>query len=429
MKKLLVAFLTVLLLCVPVFAQQDAVYIPRSFTIYEAACFSSATTGRFTAQNIEIIEYGEESWVLTEINGSRGWVNLRHAPALCVLDEFFTPLGNNISVFYKNIETGFTHIHNPERVFFGASLSKSNHALYTFQLAERGLLDMYEIHTYSSRDEWGGTGVLRFGPVGRELTTRDLLGYSMRESDNAAFRMLVRLTTNAEYSYRQFVTDIGAETRFIRDTYAQNTSARDAGIFMTEIFNYIENPSMFGHYLKDDMLNTAQTSHPHFTRWEGSNGMGDNGVGTDVNIHMIQTDYPLARKYGWSGGAFHDAGIIYAPSPYILVILSNRERGAHDLFGQISRFVQEFNHDTFVSPTVLNAPLKGPEPYDGSALRLAERRGGFRLTVPFFAEDEYGNNEVQTVFRQVNFSESAKINDITQKILFKNIFFRGCADK
>jgi hypothetical protein len=64
---------------------------------------------------------------------------------------------------------------------------------------------------------------------------------------------------------------------------------------------------------------------------------------------MIETDYPLARKYGWARNAFHDSGIIYAPSPYVLVILSNMERGAHEIFAEISQFVQKFNKKTFRS--------------------------------------------------------------------------------
>jgi beta-lactamase class A len=298
-------------------------------------------------------------------------------------------------VFYKNLDTGFIYTFNENRTFFAASLSKANHALYTFILAERGYIDMYQAHTYSAADAWGGTGTLRFMPTGLEFTTRELLGLSIRESDNAAFRMLLRLTQNAEFSYRDFVEEIGAEVRNIRDTFSQNTNARDKGRFMYEIFRYIEGDGAFAHYLRYDLLNTAQVSHPHFTRWYGSNGMGDTGIGTDVNIQMLRSDYPLARKYGWAGGAFHDAGIIYAPSPYILVVLSNMERGAHDIFEDISWFVQGFNNRTFVAPTILTAPPKGPGGYAADSVRVAGRPGGFRLAIPVFAEQPQKVSAVQ----------------------------------
>lgn len=415
MKKLLMATLAVLVLCVPAYSREhmrEVIFIPWSFEIYESPDFRSRVNGRFNAQHVKLrepatlihdtaLEFRVGDWVLVETEncGTHGWINLRYSPALCALDEFFSPLGRNIAVFYKNLDTGFTYTHNPERVFFAASLSKSNHAFYTFQLAERGFLDMYETHTYSSGDEWGGTGILRFTPLGTRFTTRELLGLSMQESDNAAFRMLLRLTENAEFTYHQFVEEIGADTRMMLDVFSQNTHARDAGLFMYRIFRYINGSSRYGHYLKYDMLNTAQTSHPHFTRWEGSNGMGDNGWGTDVNIQMIRSDYPFARKYGWASGAFHDAGIVYAPSPYIIVILSNIERGAHNLFEEIGWFVQGFNHRTFVAPISLDAPKQGPSPY-GSSVRVAGQ-GGFRLSVPVFADAAYMLPDVQTVFRPV----------------------------
>jgi beta-lactamase class A len=378
MKNFFVIFFTILFFTVNVVAR-ESVFIPWEFEKYAEADMRSSVVGRLTPQDIFIAEQGENNWIKTET----GWVNLRHTPAVNSLEEFFSPMGRNISVMYKNLDTGFTYIHNPDRVLFGASISKLTHALYVYTLAERGVIDIYEKHTYTSRNEWGGTGVLRFPPYhfGMEFTTRELLGYSIRESDNAAFRMLVQMTANVTPSYRDFVTEIGADTRMIRDIYAQNTHAKDTGLFMHEIFKYIEGENLFSHYLKFDLLNTAQTSHPHFTRWEGSNGVG--GI---IDISMIKSDYPLARKYGWAGGAFHDAGIIYAPSPYMLIILSNMERGAHDIFEDISWFIQSFNHRTFVAPTLLNAPMKGPDVCNGQSAALFAT-DSFRLTVPVFAED------------------------------------------
>ncbi|MCL2388445.1 MAG: serine hydrolase [Defluviitaleaceae bacterium] len=337
--------------------ETENIFIPWTFEVYTEADFRSAMVGQFDAQSVTIVERGENHWILIDTPRGAGWVNTLYSPALCVLGDFFAPMGRNISVFYKNLDTGFTYIHNPDRIFFGASLSKSNHALYSYMLAERGFMDMYEVHTFTEADAWGGTGIMQFMPRGTEFTTRELLGLSMRESDNVAFRMLVRMFANAELSYQDFVREIGADSRLVRDVISQNIHARDAGLFMYNIFNYIEGESLFGHYLKYDLLNTAQTSHPYFTRWEASWGLG----GPEVNVQMIKSDYPLARKYGWSGGAFHDAGIIYAPSPYILVILSNMERGAHAIFEDISWFVQDFNGRHFVSPTQLDAPIKGPE--------------------------------------------------------------------
>jgi len=274
------------------------------------------------------------------------WIDINFMPPIHELDRFFSGRGNNIAMFYKNLCTGFTYMHNPDRVFFAASLSKANHALYVYTLAERGFLDMYAVHTYTAADRWSGTGIMQFMPVGTEFTTRELLGHSIIYSCNSAYRMLVRHAANTPLPYRDFVSEIGANPAFIRDIIAQNTSARDMGLWMYAIYNYIESDSQYGHYFKYDLMNTAQTSHHYFTRWEGSFGRGG-----EVNVDIIQSDFPMARKYGWTRNSFHDAAIVHAPSPFILVILSNMDRGAHELFEEISWLVQDFNDTWFPCTT------------------------------------------------------------------------------
>ena len=338
----------------PVYAH-ESVFIPWEFNVYEEPDFRSEVLGRFDAQKINIRGRHDGGWVRISTYQGTGWVNVVNSPALCALDEFFAPLGNNISVFYKNLETGFSHTHNPGRIFFAASLSKLNHALYVYKMAERGYTDMYQVHTYTARDAWGGTGIMQWKPFGTELTTRELLGLSIRESDNTAYRMLIRMHENHPVSYQAFVREIGANPRMVLDIVSQNTTIEDAAHWMYAVHNYIESDSKFGHYLQYDMMNTAQTSHHYFTRWEGSFG-----IGGEVDLNIIQSDYPFARKYGWTRRSFHDAAIVYAPSPYILIILSNMDRGAHELFAEISWFIQDFNNRTFVSPRSLGVIITAP---------------------------------------------------------------------
>ena len=58
-------------------------------------------------------------------------------------------------------------------------------------------------------------------------------------------------------------------------------------------------------------------------------------------------DYPVASKSGWTNTVFHDMAIVYADSPYILIILS--QRANHSIFREISREFQRFNDTWFVS--------------------------------------------------------------------------------
>jgi beta-lactamase class A len=253
------------------------------------------------------------------------------------LDDFFNQFGSNIGIFYKNLDTGFTYTYKADTVFFGASLNKANHALHAYMAAERGYIDMYATHTFTANDWWGGTGIIRFMPAGTRFTTRELLHHSVVYSDNVAFRMLARYLENSGFTYRDFVQEIGANPAFILCRYSNNTSAADTALWFNAIREYTASDSRYAHYLLDDLQNTAVYSHPYFTRG------GTFGGDSDVNVQFIHASYPVAQKYGWFNGAFNTAGIVYAPSPYILVIISNMDTGAHGLFEEISWMMEAFN--------------------------------------------------------------------------------------
>ena len=258
-------------------------------------------------------------------------------PSTYHLDAFFSQFDADIGIYYKNLDTGFVYSFNPDGVFFGASLNKANLALHTFVAAERGYIDMYAVHTFTAEDWWGGTGIIRFMPAGTQFTTRELLHHSIVYSDNVAFRMLARYMARTGFSYRDFVAELGTNPHFIRCTYSHNTSAADTALWFYAIYNYIRSDSHYGHYLLNDLLNTALYSHPYFTR--GYTFGGD----SDVNVRFIHSGYPVAQKYGWFNRAFNTAGIVYAPSPFILVVVSNMHHGAHELFEEISWIMEEFN--------------------------------------------------------------------------------------
>jgi beta-lactamase class A len=255
------------------------------------------------------------------------------------LDDFFHQFGADIGIYFKNLDTGFVYAFNPDGVFFGASINKAKHALYTYIAAERGYIDMYAVHTFGADDYWGGTGIIRFMPAGTVFTTRELLHHSIVYSDNIAFRMLVRYMNRISFTFHDFTVEIGASTGFTLSDYSHKASAADTAIWFDAVHSYTQSDSNFGHYLLNDLLNTAQYSHPYFTRGDSFGGDGD------VNVQLIHSNYPVAQKYGWFTGAFNTAGIVYAPSPFILVIVSGMHEGAHELFEEISWLMNDFNKD------------------------------------------------------------------------------------
>jgi len=268
-----------------------------------------------------IVLQAEYNWIQVETWLGPMWIYLNFVPSTAALDTFLRQFGNNVAVFYMNIETGFTYMYNPDKVFFAASVNKIQHALYVYHLAEQGLADLTRMHTYTAADYWGGTGIMRNMPFGRQFSTQELLTMSIRYSDNVAFRMLVR-----QYGlpgYMEFVQEIGADESLVRNITGSNVTARDVGLWAQAIFEYISSDSEFASTFKYDLMNTR--------------------------TQFIRANYPLANKHGWATDSFHDVAIVYANSPYILVILSNMsaDGGARGTFGNISDRVQDFHRAYF----------------------------------------------------------------------------------
>ena len=330
------SFLVALLLIICIFATSAILMLV--FNTYVSGATTIGETVRERFGNMNRQAYGSTEPHEDECNIA----NIRFTPPSTYhLDAFFSQFGTDIGIYYKNLDTDFVYSFNSDRVFFGASLNKANLALHTYMAAEQDYINMYAMHTFTAEDWWGGTGIIRFMPAGTRLTTRELLHHSIVYSDNVAFRMLAQYMERTGFSYRNFVDELGANPDFIRCTYSHNTSAEDTALWFYAIHNYLESDSRYGHYLRDDLLNTALYSHPYFTR--GYTFGGD----SDVNVQFLHSSYPVAQKYGWFNGAFNTAGIVYAPSPYILVIVSNMHHGAHELFEEISWMFEEFNERHF----------------------------------------------------------------------------------
>jgi len=300
------------------FLPGDRFFVPRRLGLHSYVGEEAYTT-LISPQIVTVLD-SQESWRLIGTWLGPKWINLNFRPSTAGLDAYLRRFGNNIAVFYMDIETGFTYMYNPDVVFFSASVNKIQHALYLFTLAERGLLDLNRIHTYRASDYWGGTGRIRTRyAFGRQFTTRELLYYSIRYSDNIAFRMLVR--NYGLDGYLEFVREIGANEYLVRNITGANVTARDAGLWMRAVHEHLVSGVAYSDIFQADLMNT--------------------------NLTLIHADYLIANKYGWATHSFHDMAIVYADSPYILVILSNMDHGAFGTFASISRRIEAFHRTYF----------------------------------------------------------------------------------
>jgi beta-lactamase class A len=264
---------------------------------------------------------------------------------LYAFDELLRPFGNSMAVYYKNIETGFTFIHNENETFFSASVPKAFFSLYIYLKAERGEVDLDSYVTYTWNDYHGGSGIIRMQHTqGEQFTQRELLRLNLSYSDNIATNMLRRV--HGIEGYRQFAASLGGNPNHVHG-YIFNSllTLNDAALFANEIFNYIEWGGTYSGEFKAHLL--------------------------DNQYPFIVSDYPVASKTGWRAPfAWHDMAIVYAPSPYILIILSRRdgwsERDYQDFY-VISSAFQEFNSTWFVPLVEGGTPMGLPERYEPEA--------------------------------------------------------------
>ncbi|MCL2388345.1 MAG: class A beta-lactamase-related serine hydrolase [Defluviitaleaceae bacterium] len=309
-----------------VYLNSNRRFIERKMGIFENIGVDDVPVSHINSQMVSILDRYGSSWIQVDTWLGPKWVYLNYSPSTYALDQMLRRFGS-LSVYFENLETGFVYTFNPNAVYFSASVPKASFALYLYQRAERDEIDINTYLTYTSADFFGGSGVIRhrYG-TGTPFSQRELLRLNLSYSDNIATTMLRR--HHGIEGYRQFVASIGGNPNHVRyNIFNSNLTVGDAGLFAREIFNYTESDGRYSEEFRQHLLNN--------------------------NYPFIVSDYPVASKTGWTRPhAWHDMAIIYAPSPYILVILSRRNGWtAQDYqdFAEISMAFQEFNKIWFYS--------------------------------------------------------------------------------
>lgn len=249
-----------------------------------------------------------------------------------LLNEMMIRAGEGVSVYFEDINSGNIYTYNDEEKYFIASVIKAPYCMYLYDLASQGKANLDDKFTFTSKDIKEGTGKLKDmkfeidevteQEIPIELTMRELISYALIESDNTAMELLRK-----KYNYDGYTTyAMGLGLNFKEDIahiVDGKLTAKDAGIYAKAIYNFFSD-NMYGAELKSDM---EKTRNP-----------------------MIISKYPMARKYGWAPEAFHDMAIVYPENPYVLVILSNRDKGEKDdfeIFREISQTLEKMQLEKY----------------------------------------------------------------------------------
>ena len=261
----------------------------------------------------------EEVWILEESGNwlkvlradqeTKGWMNANIYPCTAHLDELLSQWEWGMSVHFENMETGFVYQFNEEHIYPSASVKKAVHGLYIYKQAEQGYIDL---------------DATLWGVANPNYSIREFVSRNIRVSDDHA--TFVLLDKFGLMGYLDFVEELGANRNYIGPWIINSQlTVGEASIFARAIFEYMESDGIYNEEFRDHMLNNE---YP-----------------------FIVSDYPVASKTGWYPPfAWHDLAIVYAPSPYALIILSARHGWSdqdYEDFRIISMAFQEFNRMWF----------------------------------------------------------------------------------
>ena len=319
----------------------------RPLGLYDA--INGSRVGVLSPQTVTVIERHCSRWI--KINTWRGpmWLDLEFMPPVEELNNLLSRFGNNISVYYRNIDHDFAYRYNAGRVYFGASVSKAVLALMIYQMAERDEVSLDTLLTFESRHQNWGSGIIqRNYPVGTRFTLRRLLELNLVVSDNVAtliLRDFIGGEVNGLRQYRDFVTGIGGNPDLARSRIMDSSlTANQAGIFAMAIHEYLVSGGRYSEEFRQHLLGNQ---FPFLT--------------LQVDVHP-----PTASKTGWSGPhtVWHDMTIVYADSPFILAVLSTgraatstgNQRDRND-FELIYRTFLEWNNYWFPTGPPLPEPI------------------------------------------------------------------------
>lgn len=256
------------------------------------------------------------------------------------MDALIKSCGPSVSVFYKDLSSGYTYTYNSEQKYFIASLIKAPYCMYIYDLASQGKCDLNKRYTYAARHKAGGTGKIQDMSVGTSFTLEELIGYAIKYSDNVAMNILKE--NFPVEGYRTYAKGLGLKhPGDIKYATNGNITATDAGIYIEAINDFI-NQNTYGPRLKTLMLSTRNP--------------------------MIISSYPVVRKYGWADASFHDMAIVEATYSYLLCICTNHE-GDYSTFKKISQRIEKYSQSER-KPDINYEPVTTDILLDGRSMQL-----------------------------------------------------------
>ncbi|MGV3079890.1 serine hydrolase [Streptococcus sp. 32226D021BW] len=220
---------------------------------------------------------------------------------------------NNIGIYVKQLSTGQSVGLNQDKVFYSASIAKLPILYYVQEQINAGQVDLttkvkYTADSMSFPGAYvvGGSGSLSKTPDNKEYSVEELINKTAKESDNVASNLLSYYVTHQFYD--DFYQNITAITGSKWDMVTRETTAEVAGKMMEALYEQ-------EGYVLESLVSTQ---------------FDNQRISKDIAV-------PVAHKIGDADDVKHDVAIVYAESPFVLSIFT--DKSSYDEITQIANDV------------------------------------------------------------------------------------------
>lgn len=232
--------------------------------------------------------------------------------------------GVSNSFYIVSLNDGMTIGYNVDKRYETASSIKAPYALYVYKEAAKGNIDLNREIIYEKRFYNKGTGVIRYSDFGTPYKVKDLVYYSLTDSDNIAHQMLHR--TFGVKGYNQMLKNLGTKELYLTASNPWGyTSCRSSALIWQEIYNFA-----IREQRGIELLNILTNGKYNYYK-------------------EIMPGIPSASKAGFANRDVIETGIVFDKSPYIAIAVANKggNLGAYtqvlELINNMNDIMNEYN--------------------------------------------------------------------------------------
>lgn len=236
------------------------------------------------------------------------------------LENYISQLAGMYGIYFMDLKTGEQFGINAREKFLAASTFKIPLNMYIYKKIRDGEIDPADTIEYTEDDYEEGAGIIRYNETfGKNYTVKELQRLSIVYSDNVAVNMLLRLV--GRENVKNYMRQLGG--RIVDDN--NNTSCpEDMALYLKKAYGLYKNKDRYAKELIENMIET------NFC---------------DRLPVLLPKGVKVAHKTGNLIGVVHDAGIVFAKRPYIIVVMSKgvvSDKDANNAIAGISKKVYEY---------------------------------------------------------------------------------------